>query len=191
MCQTVLRPRGRGREQRALPAYEKPPVLRVDVYSECRKTPEVWSGRSPPIVNPKPAACIAAQSRPSVGFGLRRCGSALRCPHASVRYAHPLFIARFVRRAGTIRSAPPVIGCILVCWLSHVCPSSRRPKGHRDLTSSATVAVRGAPWLCSGAIASRTWWVTIPVAHQPRLLPPSGEEAVRRSLTDGRGICKA
>lgn len=32
MCQTVLRPRGRGREQRALPAYEKPPVLRVDVY---------------------------------------------------------------------------------------------------------------------------------------------------------------
>ena len=33
--------------------------------------------------------------------------------------------------------------------------------------------------------------VTIPVTHQPRLLPPSGEEAVRRSLTDGRGICKA
>ena len=33
--------------------------------------------------------------------------------------------------------------------------------------------------------------LTIPVAHQQRLLPPSGEEAGRRSLTDGRGICRA
>ena len=40
-----------------------------------KEVPEVWSGRSPPIVNPKPAAYIAAQSRPSVGIGLRLCGA--------------------------------------------------------------------------------------------------------------------
>ena len=42
--------------------------------SDCRKTPEVSEGRSPPIADPKPAACIAAQTQPSVGFGLRLCG---------------------------------------------------------------------------------------------------------------------
>jgi len=37
----------------------------------------------------------------------------------------------------------------------------------------------------------RKIYMRYPSAHQPRLLPPSGEEAVRRSLTDGRGMCKA
>ena len=46
-------------------------------------------GPQPSDCFPKPAACIAAQTQPSVGFGLRRCGSVLRCPHASVRFAHP------------------------------------------------------------------------------------------------------
>jgi len=39
-----------------------------------KKPQEVSEGRSPPIANPKPAACIAAQTQPSVGFGLRLCG---------------------------------------------------------------------------------------------------------------------
>ena len=38
-------------------------------------TLEVSEGRSPLIVNPKPATCIAAQIRPSVSFGLRLCGA--------------------------------------------------------------------------------------------------------------------
>ena len=49
-----------------------------------------------------------------------------------------------------------------VCWL-FLClltvarvPFTPPTKRARDLTSSATVAVRGAPWLCSVAFASRT-----------------------------------
>ena len=34
-------------------------------------------------------------------------------------------------------------------------------------------------------------WLLPRMPPTPRLLPPAGEEAVRRSLTDGRGICKA
>ena len=50
---------------------------------------EVLEGCSPPIAKPKPATCVAAQTQPSVCFGLRHCGSASRCPRASIRFAHP------------------------------------------------------------------------------------------------------
>ena len=35
------------------------------------------------------------------------------------------------------------------------------------------------------------WFPSLGSVPPKRLLPPSGEEAVRRSLTDGRGICRA
>ena len=58
-------------------------------FQTVERAPEVSEGRSPPIANPKPAACIAAQIQPSADFGLRCCGSPSGCPHTSVRFAHP------------------------------------------------------------------------------------------------------
>ena len=43
----------------------------------------------------------------------------------------------------------------------HTCALHPAAQKGRDLTSSATVAVRGAPWLCSGSLASRTWRVMV------------------------------
>ena len=60
------------------PNKKHPGTFRLGKIPGCqtvKEVPEVSEGRSPPIVNPKPAACIAAQSRPSIGFGLRLCGA--------------------------------------------------------------------------------------------------------------------
>ena len=77
--------------------------------------------------------------------------------------------------------------CVIVSWL-HPCslgtqpvPFTRPEKQLRDLTSSATVAVRGAPWLCSASLASRTKRFPLvailpflPVFQQRKLPPQKG-----------------
>ena len=94
-------------------------------------------------------------------------------------------------------------------WLSHGAPSM--PPRKRAQGFDVALYRRGAGRLLAaevGFAASRTpsWqtpppkktkryhWLCCRSAGTPtpkRLLPPAGEEAVRRSLTDGRGICKA
>ena len=73
-----------------VPHLHKPSALPPSgrALQTVQKASEVSEGRSPLIVNPKPAACSAAQNRLH-----RFWASALRspsgCPHASVRSAHP------------------------------------------------------------------------------------------------------
>ena len=63
----------------------------------------------------------SARTCPTGSFGLRRCGNATRCPHASVRYAHPSFIAAFSRRRAQ-SPAVAVTGHNTPSWLSHGAP---------------------------------------------------------------------
>ena len=98
----------------------------------------------------------SARTCPTGSFGLRRCGNATRCPHASVRYAHPSFIAAFSwRRAQS--PAVAVTGQFTPSWLSHGAPFM--PPRKRAQGFDVALYRRGAGRLSAakvGFAASRT-----------------------------------
>ncbi len=136
----------------------------------------------------------SARTCPTGSFGLRRCGNATRCPHASVRYAHPSFIAAFSwRRAQS--PAVAVAGQFTPSWLLHGAPFM--PPRKRAQGFDVALYRRGAGRLSAAEVdfaASRTPRSQTPPAkkttsyhrfnlssswksQQKRLLPPAGEEA--------------
>ena len=114
----------------------------------------------------------SARTYPTGSFGLRRCGNATRCPHASVRYAHPSFIAHF-RGGGRNHLLLSLLDTVSPLGCHTVLPLRRPEKGHRDLTSLSIVAVRAG------------WWVLKKSSLHPELRVGMRRQPRKRQVTIG------
>ena len=152
---------------------------------------------SSPIGGRVRASCLAGPLRGS-GWGLRAptpCGSSFEKEEPENGDTLPLVksLLYAVFRGGGHNAQYAAGAWVHPCILTaQPVPFIRPEKQLRDLTSSATVAVRGAPWLCSASLASRTrrfvlvGWVSVPAGFLTKETSPE-----KASSPIGGGSCQA